>query len=52
MPSAWKESSVTHKTVIQFSSNTNLPLQKLAQQMQKAYCLVIKTISMANDMPF
>jgi len=29
MPTPWKESSVSHKIVIQFSSNTNLLLQKL-----------------------
>jgi hypothetical protein len=51
MPTPWKESSMAHKTTIQFCSNTYLPLQKLAQKMQKAYCLAIITISMVNSSP-
>jgi hypothetical protein len=47
----WKKSFMAHKTTIQFGSNTYLPLQKLAQQMKKAYCLAIITISMACSSP-
>jgi hypothetical protein len=52
LPTPWKESFVAHKTTIQFWSNTYLPQKsKLAQQMQKAYCLAIITISMASSLP-
>jgi hypothetical protein len=39
MPTPWKESFVAHKTTIQFCNNTYMPLHKLTQKMQKAYCL-------------
>jgi len=51
MPTSWKESFVAHKTIIQFCSNTYMPLQKLAKNRQKAYCLTIITISMASSSP-
>jgi hypothetical protein len=28
MPTPWKQSSLAHKTIIQFCSNTNKPVQK------------------------
>jgi hypothetical protein len=51
MPTPWKESFVGHKTTIQFCNNTYMPLQKLAQKMQKAYCLVIIGILRASSLP-
>jgi hypothetical protein len=50
-PTPPKQSYVAHKTVIQFCSNMYIPLQKLAQKMQKAYCLAIITILMASSSP-
>jgi len=51
MPTPWKQNSMAHKTIIQFCSNMYMPLQKLAQKIQKAYCLAIITISMASSSP-
>jgi hypothetical protein len=51
MPTPWKQNFMAHKTIIQFYSNMYMPLQKLAQKIQKAYCLAIITISMASSSP-
>jgi hypothetical protein len=49
MLTLWKESFGAHKTTIQFCNNTYMPLQKLTQKMQKAYCLAIITILKASS---